>query len=276
MEMRQPTTDRVYRATVMVTAAAVVFYLFFQINKGGPFRQINPFGADPYDAIGSFAIQFALLIGVLTYSRALRMREDPLQAAKMALIYRGNLLVIAVILVTLASDSIAVLLHPMTSSWGNILLVELVLMFAFLLGSGIVFFAAFIGIARADLPNDLTPADGIDDLWTLVRVPVERLSVYLPPALVHWVVTFNSDRLFAHVAWLNPRAHPWRFAGALGLLVGLGLYLAQLQEGLPPSLGIALLLAGIFSTAELCATLLGFTILGGFLGLRPSLYKHSL
>jgi hypothetical protein len=46
-----------------------------------------------------------------------------------------------------------------------------------------------------------------------------------------------------------------------------------LQEGLPPSLKIGLLVAGIFISAELAATLLGFAILGGYLGLRPIFQK---
>jgi hypothetical protein len=78
---------------------------------------------------------------------------------------------------------------------------------------------------------------------------------------------FNSDRLFARLPWVNPRPHPWRFAWALGLVVGAGLVLAQLQEGLPPSLRTGLIVMGIFISAELVATLLGFAIFGGYLGL---------
>jgi hypothetical protein len=121
-------------------------------------------------------------------------------------------------------------------------------------------------------PRDLTPADAIDDLWTLVRVPVTKASaaIPVPRAFAEWVKRFNSDWLFAGVQWLNPRIYPWRFACALGLLVGIGLTLAQLQEGLPPSFGIGLLVAGIFISAEFVATLVGFAIFGGYLGLRPS------
>jgi hypothetical protein len=50
------TIQRIHRVTALIAFAAVVFYLFFQINKGGPFRDVNPFGQDPYDAVGSFAI----------------------------------------------------------------------------------------------------------------------------------------------------------------------------------------------------------------------------
>jgi hypothetical protein len=45
---------------------------------------------------------------------------------------------------------------------------------------------------------------------------------------VNWVYRFNSDTLFARVVWLNPRAHPWRLAWALGLLARIALWVAQL------------------------------------------------
>jgi len=270
------TIQRIYRVTALIAFAGVVFYLFFQINKGGPFRDVNPFGQDPYDAVGSFAIQGALLIGILTYARALRLRDAPSQATKIRLILRGNGLVLFAILVTLIADGIAEIARPVPPSyWGNVLLVELGLMFLLALICALALTVVFARTQTVTPPRDLTPADGIDDLWTLVRFPVTKASAFLPAALVEWVNRFNSDCLFTRVQWLNARTHPWRFACALGLLVGMGLTLAQLQEGLPPSLKIGLLVAGIFISAEFVATLVGFAILGGYLGLRPSFNRSK-
>ena len=103
----------------------------------------------------------------------------------------------------------------------------------------------------------------------MCRLP--KVSSLFPPAVVEWVKRFNSDRLFDRLPAVNPRLHPWRFTAALGLLVGVLLVVAQLQEGLPPSLGIGLLLAGIFISVELIATLMGFAIFGGYLGLTTML-----
>ena len=203
----------------------------------------------------------------------MRLRDDPAQAAKTRLILRGNALVLFAILITLFSDSIAeiVRLSP-PSVWGNVLLAELAAMFLLALICVVALAVVFGRMQTVVPPRDLTPADGIDDLWTLVRVPVTKASAsaHVPRAFVEWVKRFDSDRLFAQVRWVNPRAHPWRFACALGLLVGIGLTLAQLQEGLPPSLRIGLIVAGIFMSAEFTATLIGFAILGGYLGLRPA------
>jgi hypothetical protein len=274
--MNRQTIQRVHRVTALVVCAAFAFYLFFQINKGGPFRDVNPFGQDPYDAVGSLAIQVALLIGVLTYARALRLHDDPSQAGRSRLILRGNVLVVSAILITLIADAIAELVRRFPPSyWGNVLLVELALMFVLTLACIIALTAVFTRIRTPTPPRDLTPADGIDDLWALVRIPVTKVSVFLPHALVEWIKRFNSDRLFARIQWLSPRTHPWRFACALGLLVGVGLVLAQLQEGLPPSLQIGLLLTGIFVSGELAATLAGFALFGGYLGLRPSFSKGN-
>jgi hypothetical protein len=45
-------------------------------------------------------------------------------------------------------------------------------------------------------------------------------------------------------------------------MLGILLVIAQLQEGLPPSFAIGLLVMSIFISVELVATLLGFAILG--------------
>ena len=260
--MSNEDNQRVRRVTALIASAALVFYLFFQINKNGPLGEINPFGADPYDAVGSFAFQGAVLVGILTYARALRLHEDPSQAAKTRLIMRGNLLVLLAILVTLLADALAEILQPFALSfWGYVLLGELAGMFLL----AIICFAAwavtFGRVKTVSPPRNLTPADGIDDLWTLIRVPATKTSNLLPHSLVAWVERFNSDRLFLRISALNPRIHPWRFASCLGLLVGIGLALAQLQEGLPPSLLIGLVIAVIFICGEFVAILAGFALL---------------
>jgi len=271
------TIQRIHGVAASIALAAVLFYLFFQVNKGGPFRDINPFGVDPYDAVGSFAFQGALLVGVLTYTRALRLWDDPGLANRARLILRGDLVVLFAIWVTLIADAIAEVLSPIPPSyWGNILRIELGLMVLLALVCTIALLVVFGRIQTAASPPNLTPADGIDDLWTLVRVPVVKAGAHLPQIVVAWASNFNSDRLFARLPWINPRSHPWRFAFALGLLVGIGLVLAQFQEGLPPSLRTGLIVMGIFISAELAATLLGFAIFGGFLGLRPALNTKSL
>jgi hypothetical protein len=266
---------RIHQVTALIFAAAILFYLFFQVNKRSPFVAANPFANDPYDAVGSIAIQVALLISLLSYARVIRQRDDPSQVNQ-RLILHGNILVLVAIFITLCSDTLAEVLQPTSSSlFSTILLLELGFMFILTLICVLALWRVFFGIPTSKPPSNLTPADAIDDLWSLVRVPVARANSLFPPPIVEWTEHFNSDLLFAHLSGVNPRFHPWRFTGAAGLLVGLLLVLANLQEGPPPSFGIGLLVAGIFLSVELVASLLGYAIFGGYLGLRPALTKNS-
>ena len=214
-----------------------------------------------------------MLLGILTYARALRFSHDLTQASKARLILRGNMLVLFAILITLIADATAVIARPFPPSyWGNVLLAELATMVLLAIIGAVALTVTFWRTQTVAPPRNLTPADGIDDLWTLVQIPVTKASrpLHMPRLLVEWVERFNSNWLFARLGWIDPRRHPWRFAGTLGLLAGIGLTLAQLLEGLPPSLRIGLIVAGIFISAEFVATLAGFAILGGYLGLRPA------
>jgi hypothetical protein len=265
---------RIHRVNALILLTAILFYLFFQINKRSPFVEANPFANDPYDAVGTIAIQAVLLISILSYARVIRWRDDPAQATKARLILRGDIFVLAATFITLCVDLIAEFVQPITVSfWGSILRIELGAMFLLALACGLALGVVFRGLQTAPPPSNLTPADAIDDMWSLVRVPVIIGRAFFPPAMVNWVKGMSSDRLFARVNLIDPRRHPWRFAFFIGLLIGVLLILGQLQEGLPPSLSIGLLVAGIFLSVELVATLAGFAIFGGYLGLRPDIRK---
>ena len=264
------TVVRIHRATAFVTMTALVFCLFFETVKGGPFRAINPFGDDPYDAVGSFAIQIALVCSGLSYGRALRLRDDPSKIGSSRFILRGNVIVVCSIIATIAADTTALLLHPLPPThWGRVL--ETGLAFVFVLGalSAIALVAVFPRIGPA-APMNLTLADGIDDLWALVRVSLKMARGILPRPWIDRADAFESEKVFARVAWLNPRIHPWRFASALGLLAGACLIAAEAQEGPPPDVATGLLVSAIFLSVELTATLLGFAVFGRYLGLRRS------
>jgi hypothetical protein len=206
----------------------------------------------------------------------IRWRADATQD-KSRLVMHGNILVLAVILLTLLSDAIAVFRVPVPASeWASLLRIELGLMFLLTLICCLALWGVYRYLPTTSPSVTLTPADAIDDLWSLVRVPVVRWGKALPPTLVGWVDRFNSDHLFTNLPWVNPRQHPWRFTLAVGFLVGVLLVLAQLQEGLPTSLAIGFLVMTIFISVELVAALVGFAVFGGYLGLRPGLIKKNL
>jgi hypothetical protein len=262
-------TKTIHAASAFTLLLTVLFTTFFQVSKTRPFGEVNPFGVDPYDVVGSFAFQGALLIGVLTYARALRLREDPAQVGKVGYIRRGCGLALLAIGITLAADFVAVVRQSSpVLYWEKILLAGLAGTTALTLAGAVAWALAFRSIPPDALPRDLTPADAIDDLWTLVRAAVRLAGWIVPRWLAQWVRGFSSDRLFERWPWIDPRHHPWRFACALGGLAGMLLLVAQLREGLPPSLEVGILVTLIFIGGELAGVLLGFALLGGYLGLR--------
>jgi len=271
MDIAAHHTKSIYRVTALVTFAAIAFYLFFTVSKNPPFRDINPFNDDPYDAFGSFGFQVALLTAIVTYARALRLRESVAQSAKARLILRGNIVVVSAILISLVADAAAEFLRPFPPSyWGAILNWALLLMLALTFSCVLALIVVFRRIRTPEPPPNLTPADGLDDLWTLIRIPMVKSRAILPARLIGWTQTFTADQFFSRLPWTSPRTHPWRFASCLGILAGVGLAVAHLQEGLPPSLAIGLLITVVFIGFEFAATLVGFVLLGGYLGLRPS------
>jgi len=268
--------QRVHRVTTYDLLLAGVFGVFFQVNKAGPFRDINPFAQDSYDAIGSFGVQAALVVGVLSFARAVRIRNDPSQSPKIRLVLRGDVLALAAVGIPLIADATAVLTHPLPRSpWGDILVIQLVALSLLAIIVVAALAIAIPAIPSSPPPRDLTPADAVDDLWALARGPLNRARRILPGRVVDDVGLLTSDSLFSRLPWIDPRRHPWRFACLCGFAAGLALVAAQLQEGLPPSLGIGLLVAGIFISGELFATVVGFAVLGGYLGIRPSLDLHK-
>lgn len=96
---------------------AVLFYAFFQISKHNTaLAQVNPFAEDPYDAVGSFGVQFALFAGLLCLIRAFRPYQsaDTLKNQELLLL-RGEYLLCLSVVITLAADIVALIRHP--SDW---------------------------------------------------------------------------------------------------------------------------------------------------------------
>ncbi len=171
---------------------------------------------------------------------------------------------------TVAADVTALFLHPLpVSPWGRALEAGLALVFALAALCAIALVTIFPRIGAVP-PTNSTLADGIDDLWTLVRVPIKMARRILPPSWLEKVEGFQCDSLFARVPWLNPRIHPWRLAVSIGALAGVGLIAAEAREGPPPDVATGLLVAAVLLSPETAAALAGFAVFGRYLGLRRS------
>ena len=96
---------------------AVLFYLFFQASKHDlALSPVNAFADDPYDAVGSFGVQFALFTALLSLVRAFRpyQSEQTLDGQKLLLL-RGEYFSCLSVAVTLVADVVAMLRH--SSVW---------------------------------------------------------------------------------------------------------------------------------------------------------------
>lgn len=98
----------------LILALAVVFYLFWQLCKQQPaLAQAATFTEDPYDAVGSFGTQLALLIGFIGVVRAFRPTPpNKLTDNQQLLLVRGMYFTCLSIAVTLGADVVAMLRYP--------------------------------------------------------------------------------------------------------------------------------------------------------------------
>jgi hypothetical protein len=93
---------------------AVMFYLFWQVCKQQPaLAQVATFTEDPYDAIGSFGVLFALFTALLSVIRAFRpYQPDTAVDSQQVLLTRAGYLICLAVAVTLGADIVAMLRYP--------------------------------------------------------------------------------------------------------------------------------------------------------------------
>ena len=94
--------------TLLVFSFSILFFLFFQFCKQNPvLGPVNPFGEDPFDAVGSFSVQLAVLAAGLALVRAYRPYPATGAPSSQALLilHSGTVALLAVA-VTLVVDAI--------------------------------------------------------------------------------------------------------------------------------------------------------------------------
>jgi hypothetical protein len=96
-------------ATLAAVVLVVLFWIFFNASKHiSALAQVNVFNEDPYDAVGSFGIQLAILAAVLSFVRILRPYPKGITPENLLLILRGDAVTLTAILVTMAANLVAV------------------------------------------------------------------------------------------------------------------------------------------------------------------------
>jgi hypothetical protein len=104
------------RNAVVVFGLGCLFYWSFMFAKHDPaLRNVIPFGDDPYDAVGSFAVIVGMLIALLSLVRAFRPYREAPSTTQRTYLVRSQEAVVLVVFMTLASDVVAMARHP--SMW---------------------------------------------------------------------------------------------------------------------------------------------------------------
>jgi hypothetical protein len=277
--------SRLLWAGAAAMLAALAFWAFFQASKWPLFGSANPFADDPVDAIGSIGFEIAVVAGLLSLARAARLRQlGALDQHRPTLILRGGLIVLLALFVTLAADGVMEIQHPGwdVSVWGQALILGLVALAVLGALAGVLLARAARAVAvlpptRSALGSGWL-GEALEDVFLLGWQPVTWFGSHVP-LLGHatrWMVGLWRGplalRLRATLAGVSPWTHPWRFTLLAGLAAGVGLAAAHATEGLPPDLGRVVLVTLVFIGIEFVATVAGFLVLGGFLGLRPPLW----
>lgn len=109
-----PVPATLKRNAVNLLALSIAFCVFFYASKHDPALNRNvPFAEDPYDAVGSFAIQFALFSSALTLVRAFRMYPAGVDIpSQRQLVAAGQSTGCMAVIVTLLVDLLALSRHP--------------------------------------------------------------------------------------------------------------------------------------------------------------------
>lgn len=91
---------------------ALLFSAFFSASKHlSSVAPINPFADDPYDAIGSFAVQLAWFLGLLSIVRGFRPDNGVPPSGQIALIAKGRMLTAMSVCLTMLGDLVALFRH---------------------------------------------------------------------------------------------------------------------------------------------------------------------
>lgn len=281
--------------SLLAVCLAIIFWGFFQFTKHDPvLAAILSFGNDPYDAVGSFGVIIAGLLSILAVLRVLRGKLTDQQSI---LVARTQFTVAAAVLVTLVTDSVAMVRHiPMWMNRAGA--TELVLLMAGMivlaLGLSLVIrvsirdiplaatgswkkvaVISIVAIAVLALYPESIIQSSVGELCTLfvgillLFIPLSALpAAFIPFEIKPSAAGKPQQRRMP--AWMQ-----WGAIVLLGICVGVVLLFGEWRgEGTPGAFTLRILIASIFIGAPIVGLLIAYYCLRKPLGLFR--YKHLL
>ncbi len=276
-----------------VLILSALFYLFFEVSKHNPvLSAVNAFGDDPYDAIGSFGIQAAALLAVLSLVRAFRPYSTvTVSESRRVLLARTLMMSVLAVGITLVGDAIAMLRHSSVwigSAGGGLLAGLLVGMIALTAMTGLLIYRDIRQMALRSVPglwrrSAIVSAAAVVILalypeglrrslpGELFTVLVGILLLFMPmwalgTALVPGPEAAHCDAGAAKRFPLHK--YRWSLIALAGIFIGFGLALGELQvqKGWPHLTSHIVFVILVFVCLEAAGVLIGYGFLRRPLG----------
>jgi hypothetical protein len=234
-------------------------------------RPQAPWEVDPYDAVASFAMMLVPIVAVLTWVRCVRWRHEVVYPSfALVAIIRGCVVSSLAIAATDAAYAVAVLHRgfPRPAPLRPELLGSLGLSVVTLVVASVMSMTAWTSQRRAHR-NEVAPSDepdAVDDVAELLRTappqlaPLHGLCVRIADLLVAWAGSSAS-----------PGRHPWLFVATVSCAAGVAAAASEfVHEGLPPSVGVGILVVALFGAIVVISGLLAYALVGRYLHLVRS------
>ncbi len=270
---------------LLVCGLALFFsYIFFLLKHAPAFRDIVPFGDDPYDAVGSLAVIVANLLAATSLVRAFLPRFAARNSNRLYA-SRTQAAVALCILITVLADAVALLRHP--SQWTGApgkpalltallclaaasIAVLLVVCRPFRSSNALHWIAAFAVLLGTILCLWLYPESLIDKILThLLTIDIGDLLLFAPVTFFVLALLPGEPPSAAFVRASRSRTPipRWPFIALVGLAVGLCIFVAEIRHssGSIPFARLALV-ASVYAYAGLSGLLIAYAFLRRPLG----------
>ena len=226
---------------------AILFYSFFMATKkSASLNAVAPFVDDPYDLVGSFAIQIALAVGFLNVVRIYLMKSFKI-AGRLKYVGRGCQIVAWAILATMLADVIAILLKLPQSPIPSAQIAMFIWMAILILVSIVVWMKS---------ANDIK---GLMSSGQARDVQNELEFIF-------------KDAL----APVNPRFHPILFSIIIAVICGVSISIGHLiGEGAAATYMQTVLALLLFAAIETTAVFIGTLVIGRYLGILGPILRHK-
>jgi hypothetical protein len=276
------------RAVIAVTLVAATCAALVAVMAPSVYRPRSPWPNEPGYYVSVFML--AQVAGVAALLGVLRLLGRPVGAPldqhRLRLVVNSCIVAVAAMVPVLAEMTVTAALNRDSAPgiWYPLLIgaVSIGALLVSVAAVVLIYSTLALRVAlwppapRPSAPADAAPNDLLGDVAGTLQTLREWTSRHAPRMipLVDAVVAatvraaHRTDRRLPWLrAWLDIRAHPWRFCAVVAVVCGAGLAL--------PDAIVKGEIEGPAAVFEIAAVLTGFAFLGGYLGIRPTALRAT-